>query len=211
MVIGEKLPIDEGESVEPLVRKNPIQLLELIVGDDIKTRRERGEDVSEAHSFVHLNNVSKLTPFVGALYGYTPREKILSQIAGLFHDLVRSPSEDPNVKDEEASARAAKLKLEELDNVREVATTEEEREAIAYAVVRQGQYPAWFSGSSKREQVPQTLQDKLWLALFVADKMEANGVRVIARRSSFVAGDRLQREDGDWRQFGFKPKQDEEK
>ncbi|MBI4089627.1 MAG: hypothetical protein HY424_02870 [Candidatus Levybacteria bacterium] len=204
-------PVDKRAFNEALVNKEAIGNLKLVVMDDIKTRQERGGDVSEAHSFAHLNNVSRLAPFVGTLYGYTSREQMLAQAASLFHDLVRSPSEDPKVKDEEASSNAAKSKLEELNNVGIVVTTPEAREAIGYAIERQGQYPSWFADPSTREQVPQKLGDKLWLALFVADKLEANGVRVIARRSSFVAGDRLKREDGDWRQFGFKPGQDEGK
>lgn len=208
---SEGSSVDKQRINEALIGKTVIRRLELIVSDDIKTRQERGGDVSEAHSFTHLDNVSRLTSFVGTLYDYTPREKILARITGLFHDLVRSSSEDPKVKDEEASANAAKDKLEELDNVGEISTTKEERNAIGYAVERQGQYPTWLSDPKTREKMPKTLGDKLWLALFVADKMEANGVRVIARRSSFVAGDRLQREDGDLRQFGFKSGRDEGK
>lgn len=45
------------------------------------------------------------------------------------------------------------------------------------------------------------LGEKLHIALFVADKMTANGYDVMRRRSSFVAGERLH--EGDLKEFGF--------
>ncbi|HUW72045.1 MAG TPA: hypothetical protein VMV66_02570 [Candidatus Humimicrobiaceae bacterium] len=118
--------------------------------------------------------------------------------------MVRSSTEDPTVGDEKTSANETRRILGEAGLV-----NEEEGAAIAYAIARQGRYPEWWSDSETREIVPEELGKKLHFALFVADKMEANGVRVIARRSQFVAGDRLRSEKGDWRKFGFQPDKDE--
>ena len=172
-------------------------------------RRRSGFVVSEAHSIPHLRNTTDLTQLVGDIYGFNSREKFLAYISGWFHDLVRSPSEDSKIKDDEASAHEALRILGEAERRGVIETSPEEQEAINFAITNHGKYPEWFNDPEKRNNPPEELRDKLWLALFVADKMEANGVRVIARRSSFVAGDRLKSEKGDWRQFGFEPDRDE--
>jgi len=171
---------------------------------EIERRRQMGLEVSEAHSVSHLRNVAKLTQEVGSIYDFTERENELAYAAGWFHDAVRSSTEDPSVGDEEASAKEARRILTEADLITKI-----EGKAFAYAIERQGRYPEWLSKPEARERLPETLEEKLHLALFVADKMEANGVRVIARRSQFVAGDRLRSEKGDWRNFGFQPDKDE--
>lgn len=172
---------------------------------EVERRRQMGLGVSESHSVSHLRNVAKLTQKVGSVYGFTDRENELAYAAGWFHDAVRSPTEDPAVGDEEASARESYRILKKA----ELFITNGERLAIVYAIERQGRYPEWWSDQENRETVPEGLEKRLHLALFVADKMEANGVRVIARRSQFVAGDRLRSEKGDWRNFGFQPDKDE--
>ena len=172
--------------------------------EGVERRRQMGLEVSESHSPAHLRSVAKLTQKVGTLYGFIDREVELAYASGSFHDAYRSPTEDPSVGDEEASANEARRILTETGLV-----TEEEGKAIAYAIARQGHFPGWWSDPETRERVPETLGEKLHLALFVADKMEANGVRVIARRSQFVAGDRLRGEKGDWRNFGFQSDKDE--
>ena len=172
-------------------------------------RRESGHDVSEAHNIPHLRNVADLTQLVADLYGYTDREKKLAYTSGWFHDTVRSPSEDPSVADDEASAKEAVKILYDADGRNVIKTTTEEREAISFAIKQHGHFPDLLADEKTRNANPRSLEEKLWLALFVADKMEANGVRVIARRSSFVAGDRLKSEKGDWRNFGFQPDRDE--
>ncbi len=172
--------------------------------DEVEAMRRMGLKISEAHSPAHLGNVAETTQPVGKLYGFARRELELSFADGWFHDAVRSPTENPAVGDEKASAKEAYLILLEAGLV-----TEEEGRAIAYAIERQGRYPEWWQDPKTREKLPETLEEKLRLALFVADKMAANGVRVIARRSQFVAGDRLRDEGGDWRNFGFQPDRDE--
>lgn len=170
----------------------------------VEARRQRGFDVSEAHSPAHLGGVAETTQPIGKIYGFAGRELELSFAGGWFHDAVRSDTEDPTVGDEEASAKEAYRVLLEAGLV-----IKEEGAAIAYAIERQGRYPEWWSDLETRERLPETLEEKLHLALFVADKMDANGVRVIARRSQFVAGNRLRAEGGDWRKFGFQFDRDE--
>jgi len=169
---------------------------------EVERRRRLTGEISESHSPSHLRNVAGLTQKVGHLYDLTERENELAYATGWFHDVVRSSSEDPNVGDEKASANEARRILAGL-------VTEEEGTAIAYAIERHGRYPEWLDNAETREKPSETLEEKLHLVLFVADKLEANGVRVIARRSQFVAGDRLRSEKGDWRNFGFQPDRDE--
>jgi len=172
--------------------------------EGVERRRQMGLEVSEAHSPAHLRSVAELTQKMGSLYGFAERELRLAYASGWFHDAVRSSTEDPSVGDEEASANEARRIL-----IKASLVTEEEGEAIAYAIARQGLYPEWWSDPETRERIPELLGEKIHLVLFVADKMDANGVRVIARRSQFVAGDRLRGEKGDWRNFGFRPDKDE--
>lgn len=173
--------------------------------DGVETRRQRGLDVSEAHSPAHLRSVANGAEEIARrCYGLSGRDLQLTYAPPWFHDRVRSSTEDPAVRDEEASAKEAYRILLEAGLV-----TEEEGRAIAYAVERQGHYPEWWKDLETRERLPETLEEKLHLTLFVADKMDANGVRVIARRSQFVAGNRLRHENGDWRNFGFLPDKDE--
>ncbi|MEK6554750.1 MAG: HD domain-containing protein, partial [Bdellovibrionota bacterium] len=172
-------------------------------------RRKRGHDISEAHNISHLRNVADLTQLVADLYGFSDRKKELVYASAWFHDTVRSPSEDPSVADDEASANEAARILNDANGKNVIKTTLEERDAITFAIKQHGRFPNWLAEEKTRNTNPHSLEDKLWLALFVADKMEANGVRVIARRSSFVAGDRLKSEKGDWRNFGFEPDRDE--
>jgi hypothetical protein len=177
--------------------------------EGVDARKRSGKDVSEAHSDSHLNNVAELTQVAGESYGFTEKELRLAYFSGWTHDLIRNPTEDDSVKDDEASAKEAKRILGELNDRKRFLTTEEERYAVEFAIKSHGKYPTWLSNPDTRNNFPEPLRDKLWLALFVADKIEANGVRVIARRSQFVAGDRLQKPNADWRTFGFQPKKDE--
>lgn len=170
---------------------------------------QSGGEVSEAHSPTHLRTTARLTELGGILYGFSPREFDLAHFAGDFHDLVRSPSEDPSLKDEEVSARQAVLIMEMMSDRGVFATDSQEREAVRFAIKNQGKAPISFLDGSTRDEVPQDLGDRIHAALFIADKIEANGARVIARRSSFVAGDRLHNPDGDWQKFGFVPDKDE--
>jgi HD superfamily phosphohydrolase YqeK len=183
------------------------QTIQYIGKASVYERQKRGLEVSEAHSASHLRNVADLAVFVADIFDFSPQEKQLSYAAGWLHDAVRSPSEDPSVRDEEASAIQAKRLLFEANMKGDFITTEAERDAVSYAIRHHGTAPQWLSAADTQSVM--RLGDKVWLALFVADKMEANGVRVIARRCSFVAGDRLQDPRGDWRAFGFVPDRDE--
>lgn len=167
------------------------------------------EEVSEAHSPTHLRTTARLTELVAILYGFSPKEGLDAHFAGDYHDLIRSPSEDPLLKDDQASARQAVLILNLMDERGLFTTTPEEKDAVRDAIGHHGEPPAFFLDPNTRDSIPQDLNIRIHAALFVADKIEANGARVIARRSSFVAGDRLHNPEGDWQQFGFRPNKDE--
>lgn len=161
-------------------------------------------ELSGAHSKSHLTITANLTQLIGRIYYFNERELFLSYFAALFHDIVRSPAQDKELKDEILSAKKAVKLLQE-----NFAVTKEEKEAVSYAIENHGTNPKWMENSKTRENPPQKLKEKIYFALYVADKIEQNGVRVIARRSSFVAGERLNKEDGDLKAFGFKPNKDE--
>ncbi len=168
------------------------------VGAQLLTiRRIQGEIIPSAHDENHLRRVSLGTQLVCDLYGFTPREKLLASTAAWFHARVRNPTEDPRVDDNAASAYEAQRTLEDLSNQAAFTTLREERDAVAFAVARQTTIPHWLQNPTTREYEPLSLDGKLWFALFVADKVEENGPWVIARRSSFVAGNRLQSPEGD--------------
>jgi len=175
-----------------------------IITEEVENRRRMGIEVSESHSLSHLGNVAELTQEVGFLYDYTECELRLVYAAGWGHDIKRRPTEDPAAGDKEASADETRRLLTEAGLV-----VEEEGEAIAYAIIKQSHYPEWLSSPQTRERLPETLKEKLHFALFVADKIEQNGVRAIARGFQFVAGNQLRSETGGWRSFGFQPDKDE--
>lgn len=172
----------------------------------VRLREANGQEVSEAHSFTHLENVAGLTQVVGSLYNFSPREMDLALYPGYTHDLIRSNSEDhDDLNDELATANGVVELLVEEREAGNVDLDDDEIYAIHFAIENHSNFPAMFADPTTRNEMPETLADKLHVAVFVADKLEANGSRVIARRSGFVAGDRLQ-PGGDWQGFGFRPK-----
>lgn len=192
-----------------IVNQRDFRNIALLGRRSIEYRRSQGHDVSEAHSAAHLKNVAQLSQVVGDIYEFSPREQLLVFSAAWFHDFVRHPSEDPFLRDEYASAKGAVRVLSEMDGRGILSIGLDEILAVEYAVAHHDTRPGFFDRDWEREQTPIHLRDRLHLALFVADKMEANGVRVIARRASFVAGDRLKSEDGDLRKLGFAADRDE--
>ena len=180
-------------SLEELKQKS-LQLLE--------KRLSRQVGLSGAHSKSHLTITANLTQVVGKIYKFSEQELFLVYFAALFHDIVRSPSQDKDLKDEQLSAEQAVELLENFE------VTDEEKEAVSYAIINHGSNPSWMENPSTREDSPQSLKEKIRFALYVADKIEQNGVRVIARRSAFVAGERLNLPEGDLQDFGFKAGQD---
>ena len=166
--------------------------------------RDGGTNNSFSHDEAHARRTAELTQQIADLYGFCQQEKKFVYAAAYFHDLKRSPTEDPTVGDEKASAKKARMLLEKAGSV-----TAKEVEAIAYAIENHGHYPECLRDIVTRERIPEALEEKLHLVLFVADKIEQNGVRGIARGFQFMAGDHLRAEGGGWRSFGFKPDRDE--
>lgn len=170
---------------------------------DKKLAEPNQDTRSGTHSKSHLVMTANLTQLIGKLYKFSDMELFLTYFAALFHDIVRSSSEDSQKQDEKLSAKKAVSELEQFN------PTDEEKAAIYYAIINHGKNPSWMENPSSRENSPQSLKKKLHFVLYVADKIEQNGVRVIARRSAFVAGERLHKENGDLKVFGFKPSKDE--
>lgn len=183
-------------SIEDLNRK-ALELLE-------QTIKDSKVELSGAHSKSHLTITANLTQLIGKIYQFSDRELFLSYFAALFHDIVRSPAQDKDLNDEKLSAKIA------INLLGQFLPTDEERKAVAYAIENHGTNPIWMKDPAIRENPPQNLKEKLHFALYVADKIEQNGVRVIARRSAFVAGERLKKANGDLKAFGFKPNKDED-
>ncbi len=170
--------------------------------------RESGE-VSEAHGITHLKTTAKMTELGGMLYGFSYQEYLLAYGAGIGHDWERSPSEDPTERNELASARKLTGLMVRLNQRGLFSTTNEERDEVGFAVENHGETPGFFLDPATRDETPSELGDRIHASLFIADKIEANGARVIARRASFVAGDRLNNPQGDWQKFGYRPDKDE--
>src|SRR3990167_6767855 len=140
--------------------------------------REAGE-VSEAHSPTHLKTTARMTELGGMLYGFSRQEYLLGYMVGIGHDWKRSPNEDPTEKDELASARKVRDLLERMDQRGIFSNTYEERDGAAFAVENHGRAPDFFLNPETRDEVPTELGDRLHAALFIADKIEANGARLL--------------------------------
>lgn len=169
----------------------------------LEERLAQQTKLSGAHSKSHLTITADLTQLVGKIYNFSEKELFLSYFSALFHDIVRSAQEDQSSNDEKLSAQVANQLLEHFE------PTSEEKETVIFAIENHGSNPGWMKNTKSRENPPQSLKEKIRFALYVADKIEQNGVRVIARRSAFVAGERLHKENGDLHSFGFHPNKDE--
>ncbi len=180
---------------------NNLDILKHKASQLLEKRLAKQKQLSGAHSKSHLIITANLTQLVGKIYKFSDQELFLSYFAALFHDIVRSPAQDKDLKDEELSSKQASKLLENFK------VSDEEKEAVSYAIINHGSNPKWMENPITREDLPQSLKEKVRFALFVADKIEQNGVRVIARRSAFIA-ERFA-PAGDLKSFGFVSGKDE--
>lgn len=155
------------------------------------------------HGMAHARNVGLGSEPVGRLYQLPERTLLVARFAGWLHDFKRSAGESAASTDEEESAAIAEEFLVELNSNNTFPTSPEEREAVGYAILNHGKYPDEWRDPQKRNLTPQILRDQARVLNFVPDKADANGAQVIARRSMFVAGERLHSPTGDLPQYGF--------
>lgn len=151
----------------------------------IKAFKENG-NLSAAHNFNHVNRVATSAYLVVKVLGGTEREAELARIGGYLHDLVRFPGEDRD--DEELSAKKAMPMLRELGSL-----SESEINTVLASIMTQS-VPSELLSTEKKESISYFLADRSRLirfAVFLGDKIDANGSFVIARRSQFVGGERL--------------------
>ena len=121
--------------------------------------------------------------------GGTEREAEAARAGGYLHDLVRSRTE--LVDDEALSARKAMPMLSRL--VGSGVFTKWEMDAILASIMT-ATVPKDLLASEEKDDLSYFLEDRgrlIRLAVFLADKLEANGAFVIARRSQFVGGERF--------------------
>ena len=161
----------------------------------LKARRRAGEIVDSAHAEWHLKRVAAWADPIGEAYGFPPRVVELAKIAALFHDVFRSPRQDLGLKDEEASAQRAVHLLEHPKMQKLFVTTDEERKAVSYAIIHHGETPTLLKNTATRNDIPETLADKLHVVLYISDGLEKLGEPLIMRRSAFVGGKRLSEGD----------------
>lgn len=157
------------------------------------------------HGTAHARNVGWGSEPVGRLYQLPERSMLVARFAGWLHDFKRSAGESAASTDEEESGIIAREFLRSLNHDNSFPNSEEEQDAIVYAILNHGQYPENWKDPERRNKTPQTLQDQARVLNFVPDKADANGAQVIARRSMFVAGERLHSPTGDLHQYGFIP------
>ena len=171
-------------------------LVETIDRESLKfIRAKKSAGATVAHGEDHLGAVAKLTELLGIAAGFSEREVVLARPGGWLHDFKRSPREGSNLPDEGARVAVKFLRWLERDNV--FHTTRSERAAVAFAIRSHSTPPDFFTDGSSPNSW--TLKKKAAAALFAADKIEANGYWVIARRSAFVGGERLL--NGDLKDF----------
>lgn len=192
------------------MNKNPenITLIDQTATNYIRTQRDPDKTYS-GHELSHLENVARLTELAGLVAGYCLRDIEISRIAGWFHDFKRSMNETNAESDETLSATAASSFLKEMYRKQLYYATCDERHAIEHAILSNGRPPKFWTDRPDIKQW--NLSERIQSTLFVADKMEANGVWVIARRSQFVAGARLRSEEADLPKYGLQPNRDENK
>lgn len=166
--------------------------------------------VYPGHEKSHLERVAKLTSLAGKLAGCSSRVLVLSRIAGWFHDFGKSMTETNRQNDESSSAGAAVEFADQLDHANLYHTTLPDREDICHAISECSRPPTFFTDRPSPDQW--SYREQVQAILFVADKLEANGVMVIARRSQYVGGARLRdSQEADLPNFDLHPGQDEAK
>lgn len=179
-----------------------IELIDRTAADYIQSYRDPNKTYT-GHDIPHLRSVAGLTELAGLTAGFSLRDIELSRVAGWFHDFERSMNETNEKSDERLSADAMLQFAAELDQGNLLHVSSDEFEAMEYAILKNGRPPAFFA--DRPAPIQWTLPERLLAGLFVADKLEQNGVWVIARRSQFVGGARLRDEDADLPKYGLKP------
>lgn len=165
-----------------------------LVQQQIGLKKSRGEVVDPSHDWIpHLNNVSQLAPVFAKKLGYSERDQFLSFIPGATHDLTRFNGEVGDVSDEAIAAAETRELLKPSIELGIIEIIPSEMDAITSAIERHSKAPSWLFDPSRRNVAPPDLADRLYLALFEADHVEANGPYLVARRSQYVAGTRMQK------------------
>lgn len=163
------------------------------------------------HEITHLRNVAQLTELAGIAAGFAVRDIELARIIGWFHDFARSSNETKRETDEKLSCQAMLGFMRSLQQRSLYQAAFTEKEAMVHAILENSRPPEFFS--LRPNPANWDLNDRLLGALFTADKLEQNGVWVIARRSQFVAGARLHGDpnEEDLPKYGLRPFRDEVK
>ncbi len=164
-----------------------------LVQKQLALKKANGEVIDPSHDwFPHLNNVSQLAPVFAKKLGYSEQDQFLSFIPGATHDLTRFKGEDSAVSDEAIAAEETRKLLRSSRRNGIVEINSPQMAAIQSAILRHSKAPDWLFDPTKRNLMPSKRADRLYLALFEADHVEANGPYLVARRSQFVGGTRMQ-------------------
>ncbi|OIO27657.1 hypothetical protein COX86_00350 [Candidatus Micrarchaeota archaeon CG_4_10_14_0_2_um_filter_60_11] len=170
------------------------------MGAFVNLRFKKGMDeISPAHNWGHVQRVATYAPEIVKALGGTEGEAEVARTAGYMHDLVRKPTET------ESHGQAGARKTREVfakNALGPFGFTEAETEIISHAIAKHEEVPSRLKGPNK--DVPKMDSvDRVRLALWLADKLEANGYYILARRAGFVGGERIR--EGDLGKKGFKP------
>ena len=149
--------------------------------------KQRKSEISSAHNFGHVQRVAEYAPQIVLALGGSKKEAELAKTAAFLHDFYRSPRED--IEDEIYSAEKAGPVLEKFEGFSGMTFSPTERRTIIRAMQTHTVAKELLSSDSKHERAFQG-EDLIRFAVFAADKLEANGPYVMARRSQFVGGER---------------------
>lgn len=153
------------------------------------------------HEESHLRNVAHLTELAAIAANFPERDILVLRIPAWMHDFERSNNQINEKLDTYLSAKAALRFCKELSDKGIFEPTLSEKRAIAFSIRANERVPKFFI--TKPDPAKWSPGQRILGALYIADKAEANGVSVIARRSAFVAGARLQGEGADLPKFGL--------
>lgn len=184
-------------------------------------------NVSAAHNFNHATRVGEgayqlvMSVMEAAMMGATDSTEIikiskavlaaggakrlaeLARAGGYLHDIVRAPTEmvkAETMDDEQASAEKATPMLFKLIKSHISLTVPEMNAILASIRTTTVINDPELLASKEKDRMSYLFEDPTRLvrfAVFAADKNDANGAFVIARRSQFVGGERLTKAGGD--------------
>lgn len=178
-----------------------------ILGFNEITASDSGFDIDKSRKR-SLKYSADLTQIIADIYEFSSREKFLAGLASLHKDGILGGTGE-KIDDAKECAEVIRKLMMKYNTQNEEEFSSREINAIAYAIFQYKEVPEWLKNEATKEWVPQGLNEKTHLLLFLADRIEKMNPYGLINRVVVEAGENLKGKEADWPNFGFKKNQDE--